>query len=452
MSLSARKMEVRTVARLGMFVGILVYLASTTSYLLKFILEDTPLAVPMASYARPLVTVLFALGAFLLADQVKDSLIRMRWLLIIFLLSSITFPALDFIHAADNIAPIQLAKEFLYNKTFSTYLTAFFLLLATGILITRENVTQLLRAGIWTLAFSSFLSIVIWVIIRVGLITTDDILWTNNNFQAYESVGLLFMLMLFPKQRPSAPWLAAILTMSAVLPVLHSSRGAMLLAGYVCLIWTIRGWRGRECVAARERRLVLGALGISMVIIAFGVSGMWTTLLSENVAAPRVAPSSSSAVPESERVGVTERLADIYRLPTPPAQINLLSNNEVSTSDDVVSAFSRLGTTLLAVKTFMSAPWLGIGIWDAYKLEVANSGIHGLVPLLMAAYGVWGFLPLLAFVIAAWMVAVRAGCGTLLLHFVIIMFGLGMLLNIFAWWLGLVFAFCFFYESELKIS
>lgn len=96
-SLSAGNIEVRTFARLGMFVGILVYLASTTSYLAKFVIGDPPLAVSMASYARPMMTAVFALAAFLLADWVKDSLIRMRWLLIIFLLLSITFPALDFI-------------------------------------------------------------------------------------------------------------------------------------------------------------------------------------------------------------------------------------------------------------------------------------------------------------------------------------------------------------------
>jgi hypothetical protein len=119
---------------------------------------------------------------------------------------------------------------------------------------------------------------------------------------------------------------------------------------------------------------------------------------------------------------------------------NVSSNNLISRRDDVVSAYGRLGTTLVAVKAYLRNPIGGMGIWNARDIEVANVGIHGLIPLLMAAYGTLGLIPL-AVLIGHLIVSNRIE-QVVKLQLVAMILMMAMLLNLYPSWLGfLLWAF-----------
>lgn len=501
--------------RLSVFIGLLLYLSSTTSYVIKSLLEGSPIAILMAGYMRPFVLAAIVISAIFASSRIAGSIVRNRGLFALIFLFSLTFTVMDLIHVSGTIDPVRVAKEFFYNKTFSSYLNVPLLLLAVGLLVPRDCAELFVRAGGWTLAFSGTLSISIWLLIRFGVVTTGDHFWTNNNFQAYEGVGLLLMLAIFPQLRPR-PWLLAMMTlMSVLLPILHNSRGAMFLSAYLCVAWAIQEWLRRKSGNAQDPPFMFGVLGLSVAVLAVGLGGIVQdlpnalssatplssvgsggaaqdlpnasssatpfasvgsggsaqdlpnasspespfSLVGLGGAAPKlqdaattVSPTFSGASVEEDLGRIATKLVDIARSPSLSKQTNFISNKEVSTSDNVVSAFSRIGTTFVAVKIFLLQPWKGIGIWHAYDIEVAGFGIHGLVPLLMAAYGVWGLLPCFAIGMVAVVVGKRSGKTTALLHLAFTLLALGLLLNIFAWWLALVFAVGLFIEPETATS
>jgi hypothetical protein len=91
---------------------------------------------------------------------------------------------------------------------------------------------------------------------------------------------------------------------------------------------------------------------------------------------------------------------------------------------------------LLAVRAYLSSPIVGIGIWNAYgDIEVANFGIHGLLPLLLAAYGTLGLVPFAG--VLGLLVTARTE-GAVRLQALVVILMIAMLVNFYPPWWGIV--------------
>jgi hypothetical protein len=99
-----------------------------------------------------------------------------------------------------------------------------------------------------------------------------------------------------------------------------------------------------------------------------------------------------------------------------------------------------MGTTLLAVRAYLTSPIVGIGIWNAYgDIEVAGFGIHGLLPLLLAAYGTLGLVPMAGML--GLLVTARTE-GAVRLQVLVVILMIAMLVNVYPpWWGILLWAF-----------
>lgn len=432
------------VIRLAILVGLLVYMSSTTAYLIKMLPLGAAPSHLMASYARPFVIAGIVMIGLLWRIRSREPIRLGNVTIALLMLPALMFIIGDMLHLSGDVSIGQSIKLLFYNKAFSTYLDMTLLIVAITMLVQHDRSDIIIRVGGWVLGIIAALSVLLWILVRSEILSINDHFITNNNFQAYESSVMLIAVLVFRRVRLQPLVHGSVIILAAIIPVLHNSRGAMLLGAYLCAAILVDAWN-RGSYSESMRRLRIVGASVSLLILSFGLVGIGNILSSE------------SAQDRAERVISEQRykersaisyLTNIARSDKSELHYNYLSNNEVSSNDDVVSAFSRVGTTLLAIKIFLKNPCQGIGIWNAYNVEVAGFGIHGLIPLMLAGYGIWGLIPILAILAAAAVSCLRAGRLDILVHFSVATVVLGMLFNQYAWWMALVLPLVALLESE----
>jgi hypothetical protein len=360
---------------------------------------------------------------------------------------ALIYVALDVAHADRSMPLIQIAKEALYNKVIASYLVAVAVLGFLWMLDTTWRFVDALRAMVITLTSLAVLSLAVWIVIESRVFSFGDYGVTNNNTQAYESIGVLVMLLWLARERFSAGGASFIAAVHGIVPFLNRSRGAMLVtllmfAGYFVFSLSRRGWKP-VVHGGLDRTLAVVSL-----VLAVGLVGILDPTTAATPMRVAVAKIRGVSVPPPARPTVlanqfepsgaaiiVRNLRELTK--SSSTKHNLASNREISADDDVVSTYARVGTTLLAVRAYLSSPIVGIGIWNAYgDIEVANFGIHGLLPLLLAAYGTLGLVPF-AGLLGLLMVTARTDRSVRFQALVVILM-IAMLVNFYPPWLGMV--------------
>jgi len=369
---------------LSLLVVIVTYLSATIGPQLSDNIKAVPFVHFFRLYSQPIL-----LGALLATLVSLSPLNRDRAVLepvVVLAAAGLVYVFVDLVHYGAGDGLFRAVKDFFYNKVTSSYfvLVAFFGIF--GIVERRAGGSRACRALLIVATASAFMSLVLWGIARLGLHTFAQLEVTNNNQQAYESSGMLLLLLFVAVRWFPALVASAIVVVHGLVPLFHHSRGGMLVS--VCVLSGFLLFRTRE---AGWRSILRGGLervtvGVAALLLA-GFLGVFKP--------------ASPAVTVTGQPSLMTQLSQLTE--SPELKLNFDSNREVSPSDDAVSAYSRIGTTILAAKAFARSPFIGIGIWNAYTdIEVANFGIHGLWPLLLAGYGVLGLIPAAALLTVLW--------------------------------------------------
>jgi hypothetical protein len=423
---------------------LVLYVSATPSQFLFEMVSSGPLIHVFRGYGKAaLLTTL--LGALLILGR-RVTAIPSRRTVFLLLGAALIYVTLDITRYDGDIRVFQIAKDALYNKVTSSYLIAVSVFGFLLMLDQKWRRADALRTVMIASTVAAAFGLAVWLGIESRVFSFGDYGVTNNNTQAYESMGVLLLLLWLARERFSAAGASFIAAVHGMVPLLNRSRGAMLVtllmfAGYFAFSLSRRGWR--PVVQGSLDR----TLAVISLVLAAGVLGM---LDPTTVATPmRVAVATIRGKPvpppvrqvvvvnRSEQWNATVIIGNLRQLmKSSRTKHNLESNREISDDDDVVSAYSRLGTTLLAVRAYLSSPIVGIGIWNAYgDIEVASFGIHGLLPLLLAAYGTLGLIPM-AGMLGLLVTAPTEGVVRFQVLVVILM--IAMLVNVYPPWWGIV--------------
>jgi hypothetical protein len=389
----------------GVLLLVLVYVASTPSMLVSLVVPDNFLAHVSRLYAKPLI-----LAALLIILFVARRRFDRGALFVMAMCGclALVYVGVDVAHYGASGA-VVFAKNALYNKVIASFLV---LALVYGIAAHAAfhwGEERILRLVVFTATVFAFLGMALSEINKGGWHAIGDHGVSQNNFQVYESVSILLLVVLISRNSFSDRSAALIVLIHSAVPLLMASRGGMIVSLYVLGAYLVRQSR---LVKWREifRERLAQAVGFAILLLLFGIFAAFNIL---------------------ESAEVLIWLDKLLR--SAGLRHNLHSNSLISSSDDVVSMYSRIGTTLLAAKAFLDAPIAGIGIWNAYSdIQVANFGIHGLLPLVIAAYGLLGIVPLAGLFLMA------RPFGQSDVHVLAAIAMISLLVNIFPWWAGLL--------------
>jgi hypothetical protein len=403
-----------------------------------------------ANYARPFVTLFFAsLIYFLSYDRITlndiPKLASFKLLIV-----ALIFMVIEKIHFPNDYSFFQQFKYLFYSKLISSLLVCVIIIFIIEIFVKNFNKLYFIAHLIYIISFKAIVYMFIAVLLKVEVIPLFINNLIFNSSQAYESLAIIF-LILFGYTHVEGDWKKYMLIYVNALPMFFfECRGASLIFIIVTIFFLIETFY-RQLIL--NRKMLLLAL-LPLLFFSFftikGVAPLGITTFHRFV---KGGFSVKEKNPEQFQVGkfiqnVSEFLkysSEIFKGDTS----DVSSDDILEMNEGTLSAFSRMGTILLGLATFIHHPVFGIGSHNAYTLDVAGYGIHSLIPLILASYGMIGFFPLAIFcifVIGKYVQETGDYSGMIFISTLIILFMT--FINSFNWMYSFVVLFFYYAKSN----
>lgn len=407
-----------------------------------------------ANYARPFVTLIFAaLIYFLSYERMKlndiPKLASFKLLIV-----ALIFMVIEIIHFPNDYSFLKQFKYLFYSKLISSLLVCVIIIFIIEIFIKNFNKLNFITHLIYIITFKAIVYMVIAVLLEEEIIP----LWINNlvfnSSQAYESLAIN-ILILFGYISVLDGWKKYILIYVNALPMFFfECRGASLTFIIVSIFFVIETFY-RQLIL--KRKMLLFAL-LPLLVFSFltlkGVAPLGITTFH------RLVKRSYSAKENNQmQIQVGRLIQNLFEL-LENSSINfrvdtrdLSPNDLLEMNEGTLSAFSRMGSIIFGIATFINHPVFGIGSHNAYALDVAGFGIHSLIPLILASYGIIGFVPLTIFcifVISKYIKETGDYLGMTFISILIILFMA--FVNSFSWMYSFVVLFFCYAKSDNRFQ
>ncbi|MDD5450313.1 MAG: hypothetical protein PHT49_00200 [Desulfovibrionales bacterium] len=417
-----------------------IILLVSDSYVLKHL---------FANHAQPFVTLFFAaLIYFLSHDRITlndiPKLISFKLLIV-----ALIFMVIETIHFPNDYSLFKQFKYLFYSKLISSFLVCVLIIFIIEIVIKNVNKLYFIVHLIYIISFKAIGYMFMAVLLKEEVIPLFINNLIFNSSQAYESLAIIFVI-LFGYIHALDDWKKYMLIYVNALPMFFfECRGASLTFIIISIFFLIETFHRQLILKRKILLLTLLPLLFFSFLTLKGVAPLGITTFHSFV----VNKGFSATMKNQEQIQIGKLYRNLSNLlGTRPKQIEryigeLSSDDSLQMNEQTVSAFSRIGTFMLGISTFIYHPILGIGSHNAYTLHVAGFGIHSLAPLILASYGMVGFLPLAIFcifVIGKYTKETGDYLGMIFISSLIILFMT--FINSFSWMYS--FAVLFFYYAK----
>lgn len=426
----------------------LVYSAQWINSCTRSILHDSILSYVFVYFAQPFVLASILILVYFLSSR-KISLrdvpeLASFWLFLVVIVWSF----IEWYHLPDTYSMLRQFKFIFYSKLISSFMIC--CLLAAIFEISNVNIVNS-RFPAYVMAVVSIKAVVLMFIAAFAIIGVipycNNIIF--NSSQAYESLALIFFVMMVFLFLLTRKQLCFFLIIGALPMFYFECRGASLIFVGIFLLFLAQFLIKKRSRTHKLVLLILTPFFLLSFLNTLEVTPLGITSI-RNYIKPKVINNNFvSNLPCRDRtqVGLLS-ISLVNYMRTGDNSLEAVLGNEPDVVESTVmtettlSAYSRIGSIILGMKTFFRNPVLGIGSHAAYELHVAGYGIHSLIPLFLASYGLVGFIPFLIvclFAIANYARKTENYLKMIAASFFVV--SVMMLVNSFIWWYSFIYLF-----------
>jgi hypothetical protein len=404
-----------------------------------------------ANHAQPFVTLFFAALIYSLShDRITLNDIH-KLASFKLLIVALIFMVIEIIHFPNDYSFFKQFKYLFYSKLISSFLVCVIIIFIIEIFIKNFNKLHFIVHLIYIISFKAIAYMFIAVLLKEEVIPLFINNLIFNSSQAYESLAIIFVI-LFGYIHALDDWKKYLLIYVNALPMFFfECRGACLTFIIVSIFFLVETCYRQLILKRKMLLLTLLPLLFFSFLTLKGVAPLGITTFHQFVN-----NSFSATVKNQEQMQVGKLIQAALGFSKYTSVGFKRDIRDISSADDslkmnerTLSAFSRIGTIILGLATFIHNPVFGIGSHNAYTLDVAGFGIHSLIPLILASYGLIGFLPLAFFcilVIGKYIKETGDYLGMIFISTLIILFMT--FINSFSWIYSFVVLFFYYAKSD----
>jgi len=426
----------------------IIYASHWLNGLFLILTQDTPVKYLFMGFASPFI--LFMLLVFLLSVYNREIQKKVPFPIAMkFLIVPLIFIFIEAIHLPNSHTVFKKFRYIFYPEIISSSLEICLLVAIFELCLEKLKTQRFFHTLIKLLTLKTLIAIIIAEMAHADIlpIKANEVIY--NSGQAYESLTILLFLIFDKKISDNLRYKHFFVCMNALPMFIFLCRGATLIFSFVFIMYLIMICYRKTFINQRKTLVVMSC--IFLLAMGYLFSGINVPRWGINVLRSQYRPSQLKGAEGRTQIKQLSSLISALLEKMKQKKLSdeiyiyneygnfVLSDSEISINDSTSSAYSRIGTILLAFKHFIKHPIIGRGSYSAHLIKVEGFGIHSLIPLILVSYGLAGFLPFILFCLYL----IKTSMNAINNHFRIITYSCYVVLvmtfiNGFVWWFSLI--------------